>query len=192
MEKILFVNACARKESRTKKLADAVVSRWQGDIETLNLYEIDLAPLREDELNIRHKAQESGDFSHDIFKYTKQILDADVVVIAAPYWDLSFPSILKVYFENICVSGLLFDMNEGNTVTYSNIKKIVYVSTAGGPTSDYSYAIDYVKAFAKTFLGTEKVDAFTVRGTDAFPEHVVNQLMAEEFEKISKYDFNNN
>ena len=44
---------------------------------------------------------ESGDYSDRMFDYAKQFASADTIVIAAPYWDLSFPALLKTYFENI-------------------------------------------------------------------------------------------
>ena len=38
----------------------------------------------------------------------KQFAAADVIVIAAPYWDLMFPAVLKTYLENITVTGITF------------------------------------------------------------------------------------
>ena len=31
---------------------------------------------------------------------------------AAPFWDMSFPSALKVFFENMSLFGVTFDNNE--------------------------------------------------------------------------------
>ena len=39
--------------------------------------------------------------------YAKQFAGADTIVIAAPFWDLSFPAILKTYIENIYVTGIV-------------------------------------------------------------------------------------
>ena len=49
-----------------------------------------------------------GDYRDPLFRYAKQFAQAADIVVAAPYWDLSFPSILKVYLEQICVTGLTF------------------------------------------------------------------------------------
>ena len=32
---------------------------------------------------------------------------ADTIVIAAPFWDFSFPAALKIYIENIYVTGIV-------------------------------------------------------------------------------------
>ncbi|MGN0989033.1 MAG: NAD(P)H-dependent oxidoreductase [Eubacteriales bacterium] len=36
-----------------------------------------------------------------MFSYAKQFESVDVIVIFAPYWNLSFPASLKTYIENI-------------------------------------------------------------------------------------------
>ena len=42
-----------------------------------------------------------------MFRYARQFAAADKIVIAAPLWDLSFPAQLKVYLENIYVTGIV-------------------------------------------------------------------------------------
>ncbi len=39
-----------------------------------------------------------------MFLYAKDFAESDIIVIAAPYWDLSFPSILKVKANLLPVS----------------------------------------------------------------------------------------
>ena len=41
-----------------------------------------------------------------MFDLAKQFAEADEVIIAAPFWDLSFPAALKQYFEQINVLGI--------------------------------------------------------------------------------------
>ncbi len=45
MEKILFVNSCVREESRTYRLAGAVLECLDGDITQLDISEADIKPL---------------------------------------------------------------------------------------------------------------------------------------------------
>ena len=45
MEKILFINACARPNSRTYELAKSVLSEIKGNVEEVDLYKITLTPL---------------------------------------------------------------------------------------------------------------------------------------------------
>lgn len=67
-----------------------------------------------------------------MFCYANQFKAADVIVIAAPYWDLSFPSLLKVYLEHVAIVGITFGYEESGSVGYCHGDKIVYLSTCGG------------------------------------------------------------
>ena len=101
MEKILFVNSCVREESRTYRLAGAVLECLDGDITQLDISEADIKPLDRQSLMHRVELSDKGDFSNEMFKYAHQFAESDTVVIAAPYWDLSFPAVLKAYLEAV-------------------------------------------------------------------------------------------
>ena len=45
IKNILFINACARPESRTLLLAEKVLERLSGEVTELKLYEEEIAPL---------------------------------------------------------------------------------------------------------------------------------------------------
>ena len=74
-----------------------------------------------------------GDFSGASFALARTFAAADEVVIAAPYWDMSFPASLKLYVEQLCVNKLTFCYNEkGMPCGLTNVKKAIYFTTAGG------------------------------------------------------------
>ena len=52
MNNILFINACARKDSRTKELANVVLSRLKGEITEINLLKENLKPLSEEDIKV--------------------------------------------------------------------------------------------------------------------------------------------
>ena len=83
---ILYVNACVRKESRTQSLAEKL---------ELRLAEIAFPAVDEAYLDLRDKLLAEGDFQNPLFALARQFSAAETVVIAAPYWDLSFPAALK-------------------------------------------------------------------------------------------------
>ena len=91
----LYINCCVREESRTNRLARAVLKKLGGDFTEVKLYEENLRPLDRETLNQRTALIEQGDYSDKLFDYAKQFAGADTIVIAAPYWDLSFPAPLK-------------------------------------------------------------------------------------------------
>lgn len=52
---------------------------------------------------------------------TDQFMAADKVVCSAPFWNLSFPPMLKAYMDTICIVGKTFHYTaEGVDVNSSN------------------------------------------------------------------------
>lgn len=41
-----------------------------------------------------------------MFDVAKQFARTDMVVVAAPFWDMGIPAKLKIYFENVSVSDI--------------------------------------------------------------------------------------
>ena len=149
----LYINCCVREESRTERLAKAVLRKLAGEFTELNLYEENLKPLDRDTLNKRTALIEQGDYSDPMFDHAKQFASADTIVIAAPYWDLSFPSTLKIYIENIYVTGIVSAYDEsGMPVGLCKAKELYYITTAGGP-YDPTYSYGYIESLAKSFFG---------------------------------------
>ena len=168
MEKILFINACVRPFSRTLDLAKHVLSKLSGRVEEVKLYNEQLLPLGLKEMELRDKSAKSKDFSNSLFNHAKQFAETDIIVIAAPYWDLSFPAVLKSYFENITINGLTFAYSE-NGIPYGlcKAKKLIYVTTSGGPII-YNFGFDYVSALAKNFYGINDVQLVKAEGLDVY------------------------
>ena len=172
MQEILFINACVRPNSRTLELANCVLEKLDGKIEEVKLYEKDLCPLTLKEMKIRDKAAENKDFSNVIFNLPKQFANADVIVLASPYWDLMFPAVVKNYFEKITVNGLTFAYGE-NGIPHGlcKAKKLIYITTSGGPIT-YNFGFDYVNALAKCFYNIAEVQFVSAQGLDVYGANV--------------------
>ena len=88
-------------------------------------------------------------------------------MIAAPYWDLSFPAALKQYFEHINVRGITFTYTpEGIPKGLCRAKQVYYVITAGGDYAPEEFGFGYVKALAQGYYGIEDVRLFQAVGLD--------------------------
>ena len=179
---ILYINACTRKESRTERLAKSLLKRLGGAWEELKLSEEDLRPLSEERLARRTELIERRDYSDPMFRLARQFQQADEIVIAAPYWDLSFPAILKLYLENIYVTGLVSEYTEtGRPHGLCRARKLWYVTTAGGPyVPDFSYT--YIRTMAQDYFGIPEAELIAaemldVRGYDA--ESIVESKIRE-------------
>ena len=164
---ILYIDACARKESRTRKLADDLAAKLRGDVEKVVLYSEDIPALDEAGLAERDKACGSGDFSADTFRYAKQFASADTIVIAAPFWDLSFPAILKKYIETICVVGITFKYSEqGFPVGLCRAKKVYYVTTSGGPIFNREFGEGYIRTLSQKMFGISEFECIDIQNLD--------------------------
>ena len=168
MEKILFINACVRPNSRTLELAKHVLSKLSGRVEEVKLYNEQLLPLGLKEMELRDKSAKSKNFTNSVFNHAKQFANAEIIVIAAPYWDLMFPSVLKCYFEKVTVNGLTFRYGEnGIPQGLCKGKRLIYVTTSGGPII-YNFGFDYVSALAKNFYGINDVQLVKAEGLDVY------------------------
>ena len=174
----LYINCCVREESRTERLAKAVLQKLGEHFTELNLYEENLKPLDRETLNKRTSLIEQDDYSDPMFDYAKQFANADTIVIAAPYWDLSFPATLKTYIENIYVTGIVSAYDESGTpFGLCKAKVLYYITTAGGP-YDPTYSYGYIQSLAKSFFGIPethlvKAEMLDVEGYDA--EKIINR-----------------
>ena len=180
---ILYVNSCVRSDSRTDRLARALLSKLEGEIQEVHLPSLCPAPLSEERLAARNAWVEARDFSDPYFDLAKQFAAADTVVVSAPFWDLSFPALLKLYFENIYIIGLTSAYNEnGIPVGLCRAKTLYYVSTAGGPFfPDYGFA--YVRDLATRCFGIGEAKAIVAEGLDIVGNDA-DALMAEAIHSL--------
>ena len=156
MERILFIDACVRPDSRTRLLAEHVLSRLDGQVHLCDLAQEPLLPLNAERLAKRDALLAAGCFDDPIYRWARDLAAADTVVIAAPYWDLSFPALLKIWLENITVTGITFTYRDNRPVGLCRAKRLIYVTTAGGPIfADLGYA--QVEALAKHFYGIPEI-----------------------------------
>ena len=163
---ILYVNACVREESRTKRLADHLIQKLEGEVKEISLAKICFPNVDEGFLRRRDCFIQKNDYSDEMFDLAKDFAMADTIVIAAPFWDLSFPAALKQYFEQVNVLGLTFVYSEaGIPQGLCKAKKLYYVMTAGGGFSE-SYCYGYVKALALGFYGIQDTVLFKAEGLD--------------------------
>ena len=167
MKEILFINACVRPQSRTLELAKSLLEKTEGEIQRLDLYDTQLSPLDAQGIVFREQASKEQDFSNEVFDLAKQFANADTIVIAAPYWDLLFPAVLRTYLEAVCVSGLTFRYTqEGRPLGLCKAKKAYYVTTAGGFIGENNFGFMYVKALFQQLFGIEQVEFISKEGLD--------------------------
>lgn len=149
---ILFIDGTLREESRTLALAKYFLNKTDEEIITLKLSDEDILPLNKENLELRNELISRQAFDERIFKYARLLKEADTLVIASPYYDLSFSANIKAFIEAINIVGYTFAYDK-NDMPYSlcHLKKLYYFTTAGGPIISDEYGFGYIKTMFKEF-----------------------------------------
>ena len=109
--KALYIDCCIRgEESRSARLAQAFLENLSPEYEVTRrcLMEEALYPLTAETLRQRDALLAQGKTDHPRFRFAHEIAAADLVVMAAPFWDLSYPAALRTYIEYISAVGLTY------------------------------------------------------------------------------------
>ena len=178
---ILFINACVRTESRTRQLTEKLLLKLNRPYEEVRLHEIAFPVADEDFLNMRDRLIAERDFENPLFDLARQFSESEIIVIAAPYWDLSFPAALKQYFEQINVVGITFKYTEdGMPVGLCKARRLYYVTTAGGSYVPEEFGFGYIKALSQGFYGIQEVRKIEAAGLDLVGADVSAIMRAAE------------
>lgn len=184
---MLVIDCCIREEeSYTRKYYEAYLDKFaDGDVKIVKLAELSLQPLNRQLLTKRDELCEAGDFENDFFRLVRQFQSADEILIAAPYWDLAFPALLKVYLEWITVNGLTFGYGaDGSCIGKCRAERLLYFSSCGGYTGGKNLGFEYVKELA-AMLGIPRSFAYTIEGMDIDPSRR-DVLLKEASDRLNK------
>jgi len=80
-----------------------------------------------------------------------ELMDADVLVLAAPMYNFTIPSTLKSWFDAIARAGVTFRYTDMGPVGLVSGKKVYVVSTRGG--THIGQPTDQVTSYMQTMLG---------------------------------------
>lgn len=193
MKKLLYITVNSKPEalsaSRTvgRALVNEISSTYpEFQVEELDLYKVHIPRLEyqyfasrncmvEKEALEKLPSKEQEEV-HKIVKLCDQFKEADVIVIAAPMWSLSFPAPLKEYmdciiqvdktisFEGMMPKGLLDDKP----------RTVVYVQSSGANimwmmNPLFNKGLHYIEDMMK-FMGIKKFEELLVDGTGETPE----------------------
>ena len=164
---VLFVDACVREGSRTRRLAEHLIKTLNVQYDHLYLGDCSFPKTDAGFIEKRDSLLREGALSDPMFDHARQFAEAEEVIIAAPFWDLSFPAILKTYLEQINVVGITFRYTkEGIPEGLCRARKLCYITTAGGDYVPEHYGFGYVKALAEGFYGIHDVEMIKAVGLD--------------------------
>ena len=127
--KLFYIDSTMREESRTRLIATAIIDKLSEryEIETVRLDGADFPAVGSRILHDR----DNGIVPKEYADMARRLAAADRIVIAAPFWDMSFPSALKVFFENMSLYNITFGSNDRECFGLCRCEKLLYITTRG-------------------------------------------------------------
>ena len=188
MKKLLYITVNSKPEdlSASKTVGRKFVNRFLEKNKDFKLEELDLykahiprleyqyfekrnAMIKKDDINKLSEKEQNE--AHKIVELTEQFISADMYVIAAPMWSLSFPAPLKEYIDCIVMDGKTIDLSNDKLdgLLDNKPRGMVYIQSSGANINWMSKkflnrGLNYVEDMMKA-LGIKRFEELLVDGT---------------------------
>ena len=191
--KLLIVDCCISQRgeaSRTRRLLRAYVEsfcRSHPDVETETVTPetlLSLKPFDPAMLDERDALASVQAWDAPVYDLARQFRAADAVVVAAPFWDLSFPAALRTYIEYISANGLTYHYEADGCHGDCRAEKLVYLTSGGDVERSESLGVLYWKQLSAMF-GIPAFDHVFAGGLDLDPARTA-EILAEACEKAHR------
>lgn len=174
--RLLFVDACISQRgenSRTRTLAEAFLEAFRGthpdwEIETVEVGALGLAPFTPETLDERDALAGVGAFDAPVFALARQFRGADAVVVAAPFWDLSYPAALRIYMEHVSANGVAYHYEADGCHGDCRGAWLVYLTSGGDFEREDSIGVLHWRQLA-AMCGIRRFDYVFAGGLDIDP-----------------------
>lgn len=131
MKRIAVIDSTIRKDSRTRVILNHILKRKDVEYYVINLNNLDIFPTNMGNFDVK-------DQDENFLKIARKIASCDGLVIAAPFWDMTYPALLKTFIEKMSVFNIMF-IDDGTTcVGISKNKFMLYITTRGMNIKDNS------------------------------------------------------
>ena len=137
-------------------------------METVRLEKLDIRPFLPAALEERDALASVGAFDAPVFALARQFRAADKIVAAAPFWDLSFPAVMRVYIEYISANGLCYHYEADGCHGDCKASRLAYLTSGGDLERDESLGVLYWRQLARMF-GVPRFDYVFAGGLDVDP-----------------------
>ncbi len=182
--KLLLVNCCISQRgqgSRTHALAQAFVDRFcethpGTEVETVTPETLlALKPFNVEMLNERDALASVQAWDAPVYDLARQWRAADAIVVAAPFWDLCYPTALRTYIEYISACGLTYHYDETGCRGTCRASSLTYLTSGGDVEQEDSVGVIHWRQLAAMF-GIPRFDYVFAGGLDAHPETAQERL----------------
>lgn len=208
MKKLLYITVNSKPEelSASKTVGRAFVNKFlekhkDFTMEELDLYKCHIPRLEYQYFEKRNCMIKEEDFNkldpkgqeevHKMLMLTDQFKEADVYVIAAPMWSLSFPAPLKEYIDCIVMDEKTVRITEDKLegLLKDKTRSMVYIQSSGASIPwmlkpVLNRGLNYVHDIMK-IMGIKKFEELLVDGT-GFTEEEKKKAIQEAIGKIDE------
>ena len=183
MKKLIFIDACMRAGSRTRRIATPIIAELgkRYSVETVDLTR-NIYPVAD---NYTLEDRNQGVVPAEDVDLAKRIAAAVRIVIAAPFWEMSFPSALKVFFENMSLLGITFDSDEKECYGLCKAEKVMYITSRGMNISTgdpLEQATPYIKAISYLW-GWGELTVVATQNMDYSSEKEIEERITKAIEE---------
>jgi len=116
----------------------------------------------------RDALAKAGKFDDPVYALARQFAAADAVVVAAPYWDMSYPAALRTYIEHISANGVAYHYEMDGCHGDCAAKRLVYLTSGGDFEHEDSVGVVHWRQLC-TLFGIEQFDYVFAGGLDIDP-----------------------
>ncbi len=168
MKNILYIDSAISDNSRTRLLCGAYIKKYfsggEYTVTTLRLSELDIRALDKAALSERILSMQTGKPADAAL--ARQIAAADILIVGAPYYDFSFPALLKIYIENIMINEVTFVYDQTGMKGLCKAEKLVYITTSGGYIKEgFDFGYEYIRGVCSE-LGIGTAELISAQGLD--------------------------
>lgn len=192
METLLYVRSSLFGEaSATRRIADEFIATWQKAHPGAKLIERDLAADATPHLSLetlsslarpeseRSPAQAAAVAYADAL--IEEVEAAGTIIIAAPMYNFSIPSVLKAWIDHVARAGRTFRYTKAGAQGLLRDKKVFVITGRGGSYSGESAArsLDFQEPYLRAvlgFLGLDDITFIHIEGLKISPEAAQNGL----------------
>ncbi len=189
--KILHIDASALGErSESRRLSGDFIQHWstlnpedkviRRDIVDNPLPHMDGFTLGSMMTPIAERTSEQETAANRAEELIQEFLDADVLVLGVPMYNLGIPSTLKSWVDHISVAGRTFEYTANGPKGLAGDKQVYILSTRGGVYGDNS-PMDHQVSYMNTifsFLGISEIHTIQAEGLNISPENREQSIAA--------------
>ncbi|NHM32765.1 FMN-dependent NADH-azoreductase [Neobacillus terrae] len=191
MAKVLYITANPNDETQSFSMAagKAFIETYKevnsnDEIIHLDLFKEDIPQIDADvfsgwgKLRSGSAFEELSDFEKAkvgrLAEISEQFVGADKFVFVTPFWNFSFPPVMKAYMDSVAVAGKTFKYTEQGPVGLLTDKKALHIQARGGiysegPAAEMEMGHRYLSIMMQ-FFGVPSFEGLFIEGQAAMPE----------------------